>query len=146
KNKQELMEEVYDTDKIEDTDFYKDFKDYMDLLNLGFEVENKRGAQELFRDILNINVIPEKIYQENLEDIEKTIETALDKSKNYPEKIQAFYKLNQYTLSLPFFRIKDTIPTLITPNKFRNKIFTIDFDYDEEMGLIIENKQIAEFL
>ncbi len=145
-NKQELMEKVYDTEKIKTTKFYEKFEKNMELLNLGFEAENKSEAQKLFRDILNINVIPEKIYQENLEDIEKNIETALDKSKSYPEKLQAFYKLNQYTLSLPLFRIKDTIPTPITPNKFRNKIFTIDFDYNEEIGLIIENRDIAEFL
>ncbi|WP_036737433.1 CRISPR-associated helicase/endonuclease Cas3 [Persephonella sp. IF05-L8] len=145
-NKQELMEEVYDTEKIKTTKFYEKFQKNMELLNLGFEAENKSEAQKLFRDILNINVIPEKIYQENLEDIERAVETALDKSKSYPEKLQAFYKLNQYTLSLPLFRIKDNLPTQITPNKFRNKIFTIDFDYDEEIGLIIENKKIAKFL
>ena len=146
RNKQKLMEKVYETKRIEKTTFYEKFQKNMELLNLGFEAENKSEAQKLFRDILNINVIPEKVYHENLEDIERAIETALDKSKSYPEKLQAFYKLNQYTLSLPLFRIKDNLPTQITPNKFRNKIFTIDFDYDEEVGLIIENKNIAEFL
>ncbi|WP_029521655.1 CRISPR-associated helicase/endonuclease Cas3 [Persephonella sp. KM09-Lau-8] len=145
-NKQKLMEEVYDTEKIKTTKFYEKFQKNMGLLNLGLEAENKSEAQKLFRDILNINVIPEKVYHENLEDIERAIETALDKSKSYPEKLQAFYKLSQYTLSLPLFRIKDNLPTQITPNKFRNKIFTIDFDYDKEIGLIIENKNIAEFL
>lgn len=145
-DKQKLMEDVYKTEKIKNTKFYEDFKKNMDLLNLGFEAKDKTEAQKLFREILNINVIPEKIYEENLEEIENNIEIFLDKSKSYSQKIQALYNLNQYTLSLPIFKIKDKVPSQITPNSFRNKIFTVNFDYDKEKGLLFQNNEIAEFL
>lgn len=147
--KQDLMEKVYDTEKIKNTSFYKRFQKNMELLNVGFEADTKGEAQKLFREILNINVIPEKVYKENLDEIEKAIEIALDKSKKYlySEKIQAFYTLNNFTVSMPFYKLKSTVPTQITPDKFRNKIFTVNFEYDSEFGLnISEDIDLGEVI
>ncbi|WP_281951885.1 CRISPR-associated helicase Cas3' [Nitrosophilus kaiyonis] len=144
--KQKLMKEVYSEEKIKETKFYLDFKKYMKLLDAGFEADTKGEAQQLFREILNINVIPEKVYQKNIDEIEKAIEVALDKSKKYSEKIQAFYTLNKFTVSLPLYKLKNIIPTQITPEKFRKKFFTINFPYDANLGLIIENKKIENIL
>lgn len=145
--KQNLMGEVYNIGKIKETSFYKKFTKNMDLLNAGFEADTKGEAQQLFREILNINVFPEKVYQENLDEIEKAIEIALDKSKKYSEKIQAFYTLNKFTVSMPFYKLKNIIPTQITPDKFRNKIFTVNFEYDSEFGLdISKDQELGEIL
>ncbi|ACN98177.1 crispr-associated helicase Cas3 [Sulfurihydrogenibium azorense Az-Fu1] len=145
--KQNLMKKVYEIEKIKNTSFYKNFIKNMELLNAGFKTDTKGEAQQLFRGILNINVIPEEVYQENLDEIEKAIEIALDKSKKYSEKIQAFYTLNKFTVSMPFYKLKNIIPTQITPDKFRNKIFTVNFEYDSEFGLdISKDPELGEIL
>ncbi|WP_297890156.1 CRISPR-associated helicase Cas3' [Sulfurihydrogenibium sp.] len=146
-SKQHLVENVYNLNNIKNTKFYEKFKKNMELLEYGFEADTKGEAQKLFREILNINVIPEKIYNENLEDIEKSIEIAVSKTTSYKEKIEALYTLNNYTLSIPFYKLKNTYPTEITPNKLKHRIFTVNFDYTEELGLYInQDKELMEIL
>ena len=118
----------------------------MEFLELGFQAESKKEAQQLFREIYNIQAVPEDIYNQNLEEIEKLIENILDKSKPYPERLKSMYKLNSYTVNIPYFRIKEALPTAITPQKMKTQIFTVDFKYDKELGLIFEREELGEFL
>ncbi|RMA96974.1 CRISPR-associated Cas3 family helicase [Hydrogenothermus marinus] len=145
--KQNLIEEVFDIKKIKDTNFYKTFEKNLKLLEYGYESESKSEAQRIFREILNVDVIPEKVYQENLDLIENLIEKILDKSTNKIEKLLNIQKLNSFTLSVPFFRIKEK-PTLITSSKIRQKIFSVNIDYDNELGLRIdkEKAELGEIL
>ncbi|WP_025209458.1 CRISPR-associated helicase/endonuclease Cas3 [Hippea sp. KM1] len=132
-DKQRLMEEVYDLSRIESTEFYGKFQKNLELLNLGFESEDKREAQKFFRNVMNINAIPGNVYKENIELIEKLTETALDKSKDYRDRILALYKLNQFTVSIPFFKVK-TPPEQIA----KGKLFTVNLRYDPEKGVTDE--------
>ena len=144
--KQSLMEEVYNEEKIKSTKFYEKFEKNLELLEYGYQADTKGEAQKLFREVLNINVIPEKILNENYTQIDNLINQILDKSIPYPERLKSIHKLNSFTLGLPIFRIKDQIPTDITPPKMRNKIFSVNFDYNSELGLIIESQQLGEIL
>jgi CRISPR-associated endonuclease/helicase Cas3 len=135
--KQSLMNEVFNKEKIENTKFYKKFKDNLELLESGFQAENKNEAQKLFREILNINVIPEDIFNTNQKEIENLIDTILDTSIPYPQRLK----------SLPIFRIKEQNPTAITPSKIRKQIYLINLLYDPELGLRLDKgKDNFEFL
>jgi CRISPR-associated endonuclease/helicase Cas3 len=133
--KQDLMMSVYDIRKISNTSFYKKFTENMELLDAGFEADTKRDAQKLFREILNVNVIPKKVYDENFDEIQRAIEIVLDKTRNRLERLRAIYNVNKFTLSMPIYKLKKVIPTQIVPGKFGKEVLTVDFDYDSELGL-----------
>ncbi|MBK3333105.1 CRISPR-associated helicase Cas3' [Persephonella atlantica] len=145
-DKQNLMNKVFSEEKIKNTNFFKKFIKNMELLELGFQAESKREAQQLFREIYNIQVIPENVYNENLEKIENLIESILDKSKPYPERLKSMYDLNNYTVNIPYFRIKETLPTAVTPQKIKTQIFTVSLRYDKGLGLVLEEEELGKIL
>ena len=96
--KQKLMEEVYSKEKLKNTNFYKKFVKNLEILNLGFTADNKKDAQRLFRDISNVNVIPQELYEDKLDNIEKWIETALNRNKSYSERLKALREIDLLTI------------------------------------------------
>jgi len=145
--KQNLIEEVFDINKIKETTFYKKFKKNLDILEYGYEADNKSEAQKIFREILNITVIPEKIYSKNSEKIENIISKILSKNTPKEEILLNIKELNSFTLSLPIFRLKDEYPTKITPKNIKQTIYLVNFDYDSEIGLRLDKeKDNFEFL
>lgn len=147
KDKQNLMEEVFNTEKIKKTAFYKKFEDNLKLLEFGYEADNKKDAQKIFREILNLDMIPENVYQKNLEEIENLIQKILDKNLDKIEKLLSIQKLSSFSLSLPFFRLKNKFPTSITPKGMKQNLFIVSFDYDDELGLRLDKeKEDIDFL
>ncbi|WP_457601181.1 CRISPR-associated helicase Cas3', partial [Hydrogenivirga sp.] len=101
KEKQELMEKVYRRVAEEDADYvrrYEEAKGYIDSLWNLEESFSKRKAQEMFRDILSVNVIPE-VFKEDLESLIKTYRRETD----YVEKVKAFSELTGYMFSVPSY-------------------------------------------
>ncbi|MEJ5173147.1 MAG: CRISPR-associated helicase Cas3' [Hydrogenothermaceae bacterium] len=138
--KREIMEKVYKKDEI--TEFYEEFKNNLELLDLGFQADNKQEAEKLFREIYNYTVIPEKIYKENFGEIESLINTVF-KPENSTAKLTALKKLYDYTLQLPFYRVKSVAKTDM------NGVYTVNIEYDEEIGvnlLVEDNREVGEFI
>ncbi|HEM56224.1 MAG TPA: CRISPR-associated helicase Cas3' [Thermodesulfobium narugense] len=135
--KQELVEKVYNIDRIENTEFYKKFSKNMELLNLGFEADRKVEAQQLFREVLNVNCIPISVYEQHRKEIENAIDVSLDKQVEGQDKIKALYTLNQFTVSVPFYRLKENN---ILQYDEKHKIFIINLPYND-LGVDLLNLQ-----
>jgi CRISPR-associated endonuclease/helicase Cas3 len=131
--KQEIVSNVFDIDKIGNTNFYKKFDKNMRLLDLGFMAENKSEAQDIFRDIMNLSVIPKVIFDKNQEKINTLLEKIRQKDKL--EKIKALQELNDFTVSAQFYRIKDAI--FIDKKR---KILLADIPYNDELGFNLLEK------
>jgi len=134
--KQNIIDNVFYTEKIKGTDFYKQFKNNMNLLNAGFTAENKTQAQNLFRDIANLSVIPKIVYNENSQYIQTLIEKI--NSKNKLERLQAIQELNDLSVSAQFYRLqgKDMI-------KLDKGIFVADIRYNEELGFDLTSEDLV---
>jgi CRISPR-associated endonuclease/helicase Cas3 len=131
--KQEIVSSVFGLERIEGTDFHKKFKKNMELLDLGFMAENKQEAQEIFRDITNLSIIPKVIFDENQEKIDALLEKIRQKDKL--EKIKAIGELNDFTVSAQFYRVKDVIYF-----DEKRKILIADIFYDDEFGFNLLEK------
>ena len=142
--KHEIMEEVYNLEFIKNTKFFEKFNKNLELLELGFEIETTKEAQKLFRAISNINVIPQEIYEKNYEKINQLLENIIDKSKTYLEKLMSIYNLNLYTLSIPFYKSKNI--SAISNGKFKKQIFTVNYKYDESIGLTFEDSELEKII
>jgi len=133
--KQEIVSNVFDLERIKNTNFYKKFDKNMKLLEYGFIADSKSEAQDIFRDIMNLSVIPKVIFDENQEKINALLEKIRQKDKI--EKIKAIGELNDFTVSAQFYRVKNIIP-------LDKEIFLSDIPYDKELGFNLLDKDYRE--
>ncbi|WP_299228652.1 CRISPR-associated helicase Cas3' [Sulfurihydrogenibium sp.] len=133
--KQEIVSNVFGIDKIRNTNFYKKFDKNMRLLELGFMADSKSEAQDIFRDIMNLSVIPKVIFDENQEKINALLENI--KQKDKIERIKALQELNDFTVSAQFYRVKNIIP-------LDKEIFLSDIPYNDELGFNLIDKDCRE--
>ncbi|MDW8095059.1 MAG: CRISPR-associated helicase Cas3' [Caldimicrobium sp.] len=138
--KQSIMDLVYDPDKAKS--FFREFKDGMELLNLGFQAEDKRKAEEMFREIFNFTVIPYEIYQEHFDYI-LGLSSEIKSSKGL-DRVKSLKKLYDLTLSAPLFRFKRTT---LSRTEIED-IFVTKIPYEPEIGLNLLCKELekGEFL
>lgn len=131
-NECEVIQKVFGNADFIKTNYYKRFKNSLTLIkDLNFTIENKSEAQRLFRKLTSVKVIPLPVYLENKSRINESI--ALLSSKiSREEKLNALYIINQFTLSLPEWKIKSSklFPGVLD-------IFIAEFNYSTEKGIII---------
>ena len=133
--KQEIVSTVFDLKRIEKTNFYKKFDKNMKLLEYGFIADSRSEAQDIFRDIMNLSVIPKIIYEQNQEKIDTLLEKINQKDKL--ERLKATQELNDFTVSAQFYRVKNIIPLY-------KEIFLSDIPYDDELGFNLLDKDYRE--
>jgi CRISPR-associated endonuclease/helicase Cas3 len=98
-DKQDIIEEVFAD--VENTKYYSKYKDYKELLRLGFKADNKKEAQKLFRMIENsYMVIPVDVYKDNKDTIDGLLEYIDDKANPLMERIKRKAMLHQYTMGI----------------------------------------------
>jgi CRISPR-associated endonuclease/helicase Cas3 len=131
--KQEIVSNVFDLERIRNTNFYKKFERNKELLEYGFIADSKKEAQDIFRDTMNLSVIPKVIFDENQEKIEALLKKIRQNDKL--EKTKAIGELNDFTVSAQFYRVKDAISF----DKER-KIMLADIFYDNELGFNLLEK------
>lgn len=130
--KQKIMNKVYDEERINKTKFFKDFVKAYELLDYGFETDNRNEAQSLFREVSQITGIPLPIYEMNCLIIEDLIKSAKDKNLNQIEKLEVIQKLMNLTLSIPAWKAKKCIN--LNLDKKRD-LYLIPGEYDKLEGL-----------
>ncbi len=109
-DKQKIIEKVFQD--VEDTKYYRNYKQYKELLALGFKADSKSDAQWLFRRIANTHtVIPEPVYNKYNDKIMELLSFIDNKNNPLMKRIKKRSELNGYTVSIQL-RGKDNINLL----------------------------------
>ena len=143
-DKQDYINKVYDIEKLKNVDnknsYYKTIKkNIKDLEILPIGGIDKGTAEEQFRNIQNITVIPRIFYKElNEKNIFQKYEEAFGK-----DKIDIIDEIMDYTLSAPLYFREYCIKEI--KNKGLEHIFISNSKYDKELGLIKELDEKLEF-
>lgn len=128
-----LVDKLYSKEMLEETEFYKTFKESIEVLDNIIDYNaSKKEAQKLLRKIDNISVVPQIIYDDNIKIFE-----GFENEKNLHKKIEFKRKINKLVTSISknnFRRLKDYI--LECP--YCKDIYIIDLKYDSEIGLLLE--------
>ena len=129
--KLKLMNSVYDEKRIEDTDYYNDIIYKIKKIKTIYLSEyDAKEVQDLFREIYNVTIIPDAVYEENILEIEKLIDIINDKRSTKFDKIKAEQTLYNYTVSIPLYLAK-------TVTKISNlNIYRAHGKYDKTLGFI----------
>lgn len=137
-----LVDKLYSKEMLEGTQFYKDFKEGIEVLNniIDYDVD-KTKAQKLLRNIENTTVIPKSIYDENIELFKQYCEC-----KDYKEKYKIRRMINKLTVSIKVSPYSKKAQYIIkNPYMYKNEIPIIDLPYDSERGLILNENNEENF-
>jgi len=139
--KWELVKKVYSKSALEGTEYWKKFRraeSYIKNLWEGADslIRSKSEAQDLFRDINAVQVIPNKF--------KKGVESRLqkwEKAKEYSERIMIWNEILEYSFSLPVWSFEK-----LEKQKIHHKlnIYYIEGDYREDTGFMLEPKVDVE--
>lgn len=118
-DKQNIIDEVFSD--IEATDYFKKYKKMKELLILGLRGDNKRDAENLFREINNTyTVIPKDIYDAEQKNIDYLLELTENKEEKAEERLKAKKKLYDFTAPVQVFaNNKELLKCFDLPNRTR---------------------------
>lgn len=133
--KNSLIEKYLSVEKVQDTDYYKDyckfFKNYED------EYDYLNSSKDSLRNIDRMDAIPKCFYDENIdminENLEKINSTYVDKDS----RMKATEKILELTVSVNTYRCKEYETKIPVDMKYR-KIPVIDCNYSFDSGLDFE--------
>ena len=153
KEKLELIDKVYSTESLKDTEYYgKLVKNIYALKNYIVEYEKtKSEVQKIFRNIASKDIIPKIVYQENVEEIKKNIGILQKKAKGLDEekrknlrseKIEARREINQFKVAIPEYEFDDISPEQVEKIEINDyeTLIILDCDYSYEKGFEVKIK------
>lgn len=131
-----LVDKLYSEDMLEGTNFLKNFKGGMAVLNNIIDYQTgKKEAQKLLRNIENINVIPKNIYEENLILFENYA-----KEENYKEHQNLKRKIDRLIISISQSQQRKLLDRL-TKNPYIKELWIADLKYDDKIGLVLKKDE-----
>ena len=145
--KLEYIEKVYNTKELEKSDYLESInKNYEVLKNLSPAFIDKSQATDLFRAIDSVTVIPKEIYLSLIRDdnniINEYFEIKDKENKTKEDLKNLINKKNEilgFTTSVRLYKSLQSNagfkPIELGKNKFE-KIFIVDLEYSEELGLL----------
>ncbi len=141
--KQECINEVYDCDKIKDTKYYQDLMKKINIIKTTYPAEyEKEEIDKLFRDIQNVEVIPDSIYEEFRQEIDDIIAILNNPQTTKKEKMYNEFLLDNYTVSINKYS-KSYLEKHHEPI-FKTKYKTIERCsclYTHQLGVIKDNQK-----
>lgn len=137
-DKQDYINKVYDIEKLKNIDnknsYYNTIKKNIEDLEI-FPIGgiDKGTAEEQFRNIQNITVIPLKFYEKELKDILQKYDETFGE-----EKMDIIEEIMNYTLSAHSYLKKYAVEKI--NNKGLEHIHICNLKYDDKLGLINEKE------
>ena len=146
--KMKIVESVYCYEKVKDLDYYIRIKDVLKQLNHIEDYSLKKNEKKL-RNIFNESIIPDSVYSQNKDEIDKLVEIIKDKVQTPKERIIARDKLFNFVADIPEYMVravtKDYGYVDVLNIDKRTEIKVMKFLYDCDYGIRKpENKAFNE--
>lgn len=133
--KQQMIENVYNTEKMKDTDYYKDvIKTIKYVLSIKEHSLEKKEVRKIFRNIDSVTIMPLCVYNENksiIDDLVEKIQSEGDKR----EKRKLIDKINEFTIDVQHYDTANRQSMKLTVTKHFEIAIYDGFEYDISIGL-----------
>lgn len=133
--KNSLIEKYLSAEKVQDTDYYKDyckfFKNYED------EYDYLNSSNDSLRNIDRVDAIPKCVYDENVDMINENLEKINSKDVDRDSRMNATEEILKLTVSISMFRCRKHDSGISVDMKYR-RIPVIDCNYSFDSGLDFE--------
>lgn len=134
-----LIGEVYSTEKLKNTNYYKQLKNNIDYIKSIYEYE-KRKKDISFRNIDSVTILAKCIYDENKENINNLINAYKDKDTVKEAKQEYWNNIQEYLINVPSYELPKKEWDKIELSKHKKILIYHEFDYDKEIGLSRQKK------
>ena len=133
--KNSLIEKYLSVEKVQDTDYYKDyckfFKNYED------EYDYLNSSTDSLRNIDRMDAIPRCVYDENVDMINENLEKINSTDVDKDSRMNATEEILKLTVSISMFRCRKHDSGISVDMKYR-RIPVIDGNYSIDSGLDFE--------
>lgn len=133
--KNSLIEKYLSVEKVQDTDYYKDyckfFKNYED------EYDYLNSSKDSLRNIDRMDAIPKCVYDENVDMINENLEKINSTDVDKDSRMNATEEILKLTVSISMFRCRKHNSGISVDMKYR-RIPVIDCNYSFDSGLDFE--------
>lgn len=133
--KNSLIEKYLSVEKVQDTDYYKDyckfFKNYED------EYDYLNSSKDSLRNIDRMDAIPKCVYDENVDMINENLEKINSTDVDKDSRMNATEDILKLTVSISMFRCRKHDSGISVDMKYR-RIPVIDCNYSFDSGLDFE--------
>ena len=130
-----LIEKYLSVEKVQDTDYYKDyckfFKNYED------EYDYLNSSKDSLRNIDRMDAIPKCVYDENVDMINENLEKINSTDVDKDSRMNATEEILKLTVSISMFRCRKHDSGISVDMKYR-RIPVIDCNYSFDSGLDFE--------
>lgn len=137
--KMELVEQVYSTEALSGSKFYKELIRTINYVK-AFEsyLMNKADVRRRFRNINSVSVIPEEVWQDNAEEINSYFVTLRKTSKEIStkEKIIARTNLAEFMVSIPDYLYKKGESVVREINRYES-VIEFKCGYSSDVGVFM---------
>jgi CRISPR-associated endonuclease/helicase Cas3 len=152
--KLELIDKIYSTEKLKNTEYYKKILTTMDYLNSinAYEL-SKKEVKKIFRDINSVSVIPKPIYDKFYDEInklEQEINRKVEENEDYNqrkiERYKLIDKLKSYSASISWGEANKRLEDKIINIGSFEQLLVLDCDYTEDVGIILKKEKVGKDL
>ncbi|MBC2266503.1 CRISPR-associated helicase Cas3' [Listeria sp. FSL L7-0083] len=137
--KMELVERVYSTEALRGSEFYNDLIETINYVKAFDSYElDKADVRRRFRNINSVSVIPEKVWQDNAEEINSYFAILCKTSKEIStkEKMIARTNLAEFMVSIPDYLYKKGESDVHEINRYES-VIKFKCDYSNEVGIFM---------
>lgn len=133
--KLEMINETFTTENMKDSEYYRKYlRTYNELKTIqDYDIDKSKVD---LRQIRSYNIIPLRIYEENEEEIQDTLDQLNNKNNTVLNKMKLENKIKNLCISISDYEKNNIYHNLITEiclNKYE-KIFVVDCEYNDEIG------------
>lgn len=133
--KNSLIEKYLSVEKVQDTDYYKDYCKF--FKNHEDEYDYLNSSNDSLRNIDRVDAIPKCVYDENVDMINENLEKINSKDVDRDSRMNATEEILKLTVSISMFRCRKHDSGISVDMKYR-KIPVIDCNYSFDSGLDFE--------
>lgn len=133
--KNSLIEKYLSVEKVQDTDYYKDYCKFFN--NYEDEYDYLNSSKDSLRNIDRVDAIPKCVYDENVDMINENLEKINSTDVDRDSRMNATEEILKLTVSISMFRCRKHDSGISVDMKYR-KIPVIDCNYSFDSGLDFE--------
>ncbi len=160
--KRKIVKELYSENNLNQwgSKYLEEWRKYENMINSGWNFILEENAQKAFRDVMSIDLIPEKYKQkiENKLQELNNLSNENDKEKKRLERAKILKEIQKYKVPVPIYLINPKVAQKLInsnqPIEWLSKNYEIGilnggYEYDENLGLtgrVIETEEYGNIL